>query len=252
VAVRGYNVADGCNDLDGSGGAGYRFALAANRNQRWEVAVGPMSNPGRDRAFLGLTTKRIEALADGIFAIAMTLLVLNLIGVTDDPGGKGLDDMLREDGTKFFNYALAFLLLAVFWIGHHRQFHHIVRSDERLLWINILILMFVALMPFSTALHGEFDDESLAGIIFAGNFLVITLLYLANWVYASRGYRLIDPDTDRELISRESRRCIVVAVASCIAMITSLYVPDWAMLSYLLIPFLLRVASRLHRVEAAA
>jgi len=207
-----------------------------------------MSKSSSDKTFLGLTTKRIEALADGIFAIAMTLLVLNLMNITDGAGAdKRLSDLLADDASAIFHYALAFVLLAALWISHHRQFHHIQRSDVRLIWINVFMLMFVALMPFSTSLLGDFKDDSLAGVFFAGNYLVITLLYLASWTYATHNYRLIDRDTDTEIISSESRRYMVVAVVSVIAIILSLFIPDWGMSAYFLIPILLRISSRWHK-----
>lgn len=195
-----------------------------------------------------LTTKRIEALADGIFAIAMTLLVLNLSDITDPAGmtDKKLVVLLIDDGQKFFNYALAFLLLSILWISHHRQFHQIKHSDPGLLWINIFILMFVVLMPFSTSLVGDFSNDPMAGVLFAGNYLVITLLYLANWNHATRDFRLIDSDTAPEIISQESKGHVLAAVVSIIVIVLSFFIPGWSLLAYLLLAIYPRIGARSH------
>ena len=107
-----------------------------------------------------LTTRRIEALADCIFAFAMTLLVLTLTLPDVMQTKLSLSQLLVAQWPKFFNYALSFLLLAVFWVIHHQQFHVIRRTDSRHVWINVGILMFVALMPFSTDVVGDYGGEN--------------------------------------------------------------------------------------------
>ena len=185
-----------------------------------------------------LTTRRIEALADGIFAIAMTLLALTLTLPDMMESKISLSQLLADQWPKFFNYVIGFLLLAIFWIVHHQQFHIIRRTDRRHVWINIGILMFVALMPFSTDVAGDYSDETLAGLVFNTNLMILGLLFLLNWVYACWHHRLIDHDLDRETIIRGVRRgCIIPAVAA-IAMIFSFFVPGWGLAVYMLIPII--------------
>jgi uncharacterized membrane protein len=188
-----------------------------------------------------LTTGRIEALTDGIFAFAMTLLVLNLSfpdSVTGLPDIK-LRDLLFNQAHRFFNYALSFILLAIFWIVHHQQFHQIKHTDSRLLWINIFILMFVALMPFSTDLIGDFSGQTTSQVFFATNLLILGLLFMANWAYATQGHRLIAPDLDRGVIARGIRRNAVAPAISVIVILLSFVVPEWSLLLYLLVPVVL-------------
>jgi len=83
-----------------------------------------MTASNSDESELGMTTHRIEALTDGIFAIAMTLLVLNL-ALPETGNGPELHKLLIGQTHKFFSYALSFLLLALYWVLHHRQFHFI-------------------------------------------------------------------------------------------------------------------------------
>ena len=188
-----------------------------------------------------LTTRRIESLSDAIFAFAMTLLVLNLV-IPDSSAGlstAGLNDLLLSQLHKFFNYALSFVLLAIFWIAHHQQFNYIQRSDSRLTWINIIILMFVALMPFTNDLAGDFSGKTTAEILFVGNILVLGLLFLVNWVYATRGSRLVDHDLDRALVSRGIRRNLVLPTVSIVALALSVFIPPWSLWVYLLVPVIL-------------
>ena len=188
-----------------------------------------------------LTTRRIESLSDAIFAFAMTLLVLNLV-IPDSSAGlstAGLNDLLLSQLHKFFNYALSFVLLAIFWIAHHQQFNYIQRSDSRLTWINIIILMFVALMPFTNDLAGDFSGKTTAEILFVGNILVLGLLFLVNWVYATRGSRLVDHDLDRALVSRGIRRNLVLPTVSIVALALSVFIPPWSLWVYLLVPVVL-------------
>ena len=123
------------------------------------------SNTGKK---IGLTTKRIEGLTDGVFAIAMTLLVLTL--EIPEPLAENTTGMLAKllisQRHKLFNYVLSFILLALFWIIHHRQFHLVKRTDHQHLWLNVFILMFVALIPFSTSLLGDYPRLQLTNIIF--------------------------------------------------------------------------------------
>lgn len=188
-----------------------------------------------------LTTGRIEALTDGIFAFAMTLLVLNLAlpDTVTELSAIRLQNLLIGQAHKFFNYALSFILLALFWVVHHQQFHQIKHSDSRLLWINIFVLMFVALMPFSTDLIGDFSGQTMAEVIFATNLLILGLLFTANWAYATRNHRLVDPDLDREIIVRGMRRNAVSPAISVIVIALSFIIPPWSLWLYLLVPVVL-------------
>src|SRR4030065_2930725 len=177
----------------------------------------PEKMSGKPRVVL--TTRRIEALADGIFAISMTLLVLTLTLPDMMDTKLSLSQLLAEQWPKFFNYALSFLLLAVFWMVHHQQFHVIRRTDRIHVWINIGILMFVALMPFSTDVVGDYSGETLAELVFSGNLMILGLLFLLNWWYGCRDQRLVDPDLDRETIIKGIRRSCVTPCIGAVSMV---------------------------------
>lgn len=188
-----------------------------------------------------LTTKRLEALTDGIFAFAMTLLVINLTfpdAVSGAPNASLVDLLLGQVG-KFFNYGLSFMLLAVFWIVHHQEFHAIKRVDSKLIWINIFLLMFVALVPFSTDVAGDFPGQIISQAFFAANLLILGLLFFLNWFYATRKHKLVDPDLSNEIIKRGTRRSIVTCSVSLLVFMTAFVIPSWCTIFYLLIPIIL-------------
>jgi len=190
-----------------------------------------------------LTTRRLEALTDGIFAIAMTLLVLGL-KIPDtlaDASNMQVDELLLGQAHKLFNYFLSFMLLAIFWIRHHSQFHRIRKLDSGLIWINIFILMFVALMPFTTDIAGDYSGSKLAEILFASNLLILGLLFWANWFYATRDHRLVDPDLDDREIIIGLRRGMVIPIVSLVVILFSFFIPQWSLWLYFSIPIALLV-----------
>lgn len=186
---------------------------------------------------LGLTTRRIESLTDGIFAIAMTLLVLSIR--LPGTSGETPEELIFGQAHVFFAYFLSFALLATFWIIHHQHYHLIQRTDRIHLWINIVILMFVVLMPFSASLAGDFPTDPLAKEFFDLNMLILGILFLMSWIYASRHRRLIGDDVSERTISKNIWRGMIIPSVSFLALILSIVVPDLSSWAYVLIPVLL-------------
>ena len=146
---------------------------------------------------IALSTNRLEALTDGVFAIAMTILVLGL----GEPMLKGSSmhqefAQLLDMWPKFTSYIVTFLMLGYMWSMHHWQFSFIKRSDCVLIWINILFLMFTSLLPFSTYLLGEYIGQQLPVLVYGGNFMACMLMCYIKWSYATGKYRLVDKDID--------------------------------------------------------
>ncbi len=142
-------------------------------------------------------TSRIEALSDGLFAIVMTLLVLELT-IPEIPkllAAEQLHLKLLELLPKFAAYVLSFLLLGTLWAYHHILFQHIRRVDGRVVWINILYLMFVAVMPFSTAILGEYSIFATSAVVLwgANGFLIMLMMNILLW-YVLKNKHLINKD----------------------------------------------------------
>jgi uncharacterized membrane protein len=152
----------------------------------------------RGIARVTLSPQRLEALTDAVFAIVMTLLVLELSipAIAEGSAHAGLWPRLIDMWPKFLSYGVTFLMLGFMWIFHHRQFSHIKRMDNVFAWINITALMFVALLPFSTSLLGEYIDEQVAVLIYGGNFIACTIARYIAWLYAAGNYRLVDRNID--------------------------------------------------------
>lgn len=185
------------------------------------------------------STDRVESLADGIFGFAMTLLVLNL----SLPGSAGstneiLSKLLLGQVRNFYTYILSFLLLGSLWATHHRQHHFIIRTDVVHVWLNIFLLMFVALVPFTTTLLSDFGNTALGEVIFALNLFILGLLFIFIWIHATRYHRLIDDDLDDAAIAGMTKRLLVLPAAPLAVLIVSPFLPSYASLLYVLMPIL--------------
>ncbi|MFK8907279.1 TMEM175 family protein [Streptomyces sp. YS-3] len=150
--------------------------------------------------FAGSSLERLSALSDGIFAVAMTLLVLDL-HVPEMPDGHGagplwsdgswaaerrLASQLGHLAPHMLVYLLGFLTLGMFWVGQQTQLTHLARGDRHLTWIHLAFLTAVALMPFSTALLAEYTAFRLALVVYWLHLLLLGMLLLASLRYAAR------------------------------------------------------------------
>lgn len=127
-----------------------------------------------------LSKHRIEALTDGIYAVAMTLLVIEL-KLPAHESIKTQADLINAVGhllPKFLAWVISFLVLALFWLGHHKLFHNVRQVDGRLLALNLVQLGLVSLMPFSSALSGEFGATLFSQISYSMNMSLLALLAL--------------------------------------------------------------------------
>ena len=150
-------------------------------------------------------TERLAAFSDGVFAIAITLLVLNinLPGHTPD-----LPRALRDLFPEYLSYAMSFLVIGVIWAQHHAVFGIIRRTDHVFILINILFLMWVAFLPFPAHVLGENlgkHGEQTAMILYAGTFLVGTVPFSLLWHYASWNGRLLRPDANKHFVAVTTR-----------------------------------------------
>jgi uncharacterized membrane protein len=154
-----------------------------------------------------VAANRLVTLTDGVFAIAMTILVLELgVPVADGVLADGeLGEMLLEMWPDFLIYGLSFLVLGMFWLMHHAIFDAVVQYDFPLQWLNIVFLMFAALLPFSTALFGEHGTTQVTSLVYGLNMLAVALSAWGMWSYAAAGHRLVRADLDPALIRGSSR-----------------------------------------------
>jgi uncharacterized membrane protein len=194
----------------------------------------------------GIFTKnRLEALSDGVFAIVMTILVLEISVplITGTPASTELRRRLLEMWPIFLAYGVSFLVLGVIWINHHFMFHHIRRADSRLVWINILMLMFVALVPFSTSLLGEYGETQTAVVVYGANILLCLIMGFTLWMYVTGKYRLVDRDIDPKLVKRTKIMFLISSLLFLLALGISFISPVASFCLYGLMALLSIVSS---------
>ena len=182
-----------------------------------------------------ITTHRVEALHDGVFAIVMTLLVFG-IHIPEAFNAHSLQAKMIELLPTFVTYILTFVTLGIYWVGLHNEFHYIKRSDRMLLWISLFFLMFVSILPFTTGLLGRYPNLQLPYILYGTNLIIIGIINYALWTYATRHHRLTEHTVSVGLIRWIKRRIVVAPVICVIAIGASFYNLHLSLACYLLVP----------------
>ena len=197
----------------------------------------------------GLTKGRIEALTDGVFAIVLTLLILDIKVPEIPPAKVGEDLMWRLFllWPKILGYVISFVILGVYWVGHHAVYHYIRRSDRVLLWANMFFLMAVAFVPFSAALFSAYARQPLAVRIYGYNQLGAALCLYAQWWHATRGRRLVDHDLPARVVRLASLRILTAPALYIFAIGFSTVQPIVSVLIYLLVPVFYILPGRIDR-----
>ncbi|MCK9151391.1 TMEM175 family protein [Methanobacterium alcaliphilum] len=188
------------------------------------------------RKYMYMGKNRIETLVDGIFAIAMTLLVLDLaVPHINGP----LNEFIVQNALyglvpSFISMVVSFVLLAMFWNIHHRIYSQIKSVNNTLLWINIIWLLFIVLVPFSASLNGEYGDFTISDLIFNVNMLGIALILLGN-IYIIKRDDVINEKVDVNRLASSEKATIIFILIAILAIVLSFIVPRWGNLVYLLI-----------------
>ncbi len=177
-------------------------------------------------------TARVEAFSDGIFAIAITLLVLNIRVPAPDLTGHGstlLPALLRL-WPAYLGYLISFFTIGIMWVNHHSMFVLIRRTDRYFLLISVFFLMCIAFLPFPTAVLAEYLPEPkgrrIAVALYSATFVLIAVAYNALWWYAVR-VRLLDENADREAVGTISRRYMLGPIAYAVSFALA-FVNAWA------------------------
>jgi len=198
---------------------------------------------------IGFGKGRIESLTDGIFAFGMTLLVLGAgYPFTINTLAKmSVHDILFNSIPDVVLYAISFLILATFWVSHHTQFHHIKYIDRKLLWLNIILLMFIAFIPFTSSIAGVFPKDPLAEIVFEIHLLITGLLFHLQWRYVTHKHYLVDSTLSPFIIKRGKEVTLIIPVFSCLGIFLALMNVPYSAAVYFFVPLLLYL--RLKRVQ---
>ena len=153
-------------------------------------------------------TTRVEAFSDGVFAIAITLLILE-IRVPEHAKDGELLHALLDLWPSYLAFAASFFTIGVMWMNHHRLFNLIGKTNQGLLAANGLLLFGISFVPFPTAVLAQFldrPDAQIAAVFYNGVFFFIAIAFQVFWRYASGQRRLIDDDADQESVDAITRQ----------------------------------------------
>jgi len=152
-------------------------------------------------------TGRLETFADGVMAIAITLLVLEIRVPAHQPGRLG--HALLDEWPSFAAYVTSFLTIGVIWVNHHRMFKLIERVTHSFLMLNVLFLMVVSFIPFPTALVADaikaHDGVRASTFVYGGTMVLLAIMFNLVWGYASAAHRLLVPGLDPEYVRQGTR-----------------------------------------------
>jgi uncharacterized membrane protein len=180
--------------------------------------------------------ERLIFFSDAVFAIAITLLALEIrLPDTDELlSNSQLSTQLAGMWHEYLAYILSFLVIGTFWVAHHRKYRYIQRYDNKLLFLNLLFLMVIAFIPFPSSIISKYSDRS-ATIFYALTMAIAGLLLAVNWWYASQSNRLIDPDLDNRIRKRQFIAPLITTAVFLFSITLAFLSADLSRISWLLI-----------------
>jgi uncharacterized membrane protein len=159
------------------------------------------------------TTARLETFSDGVIAIAITLLVLQ-IGIPAVGSDGDLGQALLDQWPSYAAFILSFVVIGIMWVSHHSMFERIALVDRRLLFLNLFLLMGIAWLPFPTALLAQYVDQGasnshLAAAMYSTTMMLIGVVFLLMWHHLSRHPDLLVPGIDEQMVRGAMHRSLV-------------------------------------------
>jgi uncharacterized membrane protein len=195
-------------------------------------------------------TARLEAFSDGVFAIAITLLVLDLAIPATKQSEQHLLDAIGDEWHGYLGYIVSFATVGALWLGHNAITDYLDRADTTLLRLNLLLLFFVSFIPFPTRLLSEYvateQAERVAVTFYGLTLLVAGALLSLVWRYALRA-RLVRPDAGDEEITLLTHRLSPGLVGYALLIVVGLFAPVAAVIGYLVIALFFLLPVRIRR-----
>jgi uncharacterized membrane protein len=188
-------------------------------------------------------TVRLEAYTDGVFAIAATLLVLDLTthSIGEVSSNAEMWEALAGMSELLFNFALSFVLLSLLWMVHVQQFEHIARADATLIWLNNARLLFVVLVPFATGLLTEYDAFYAGRMVMPVTFFFAILFGWVQWQWAIHRHDVMLPDLTKADAVAHGRASLSALIISATAVVLSPWIGSAGFLLFLLDGLLTRL-----------
>lgn len=188
-----------------------------------------------------LTTNRLEAFSDSVFAIVITLLFLDLRApeIPHDSSWQELWAEIYKLAPKFMSIVVSFTFVAIFWVAHHQFFHTLKQTTRALLWLNLVFLFLVCFVPFPAAIMTEYPNNKASVLFFgAAVFLTSVLLLALRW-YAWIQHREISAITREDEVRKALRRSYAIVIFYAAGIIVSFFYPIVAIVMYLITPLTL-------------
>jgi uncharacterized membrane protein len=187
---------------------------------------------------------RVEAFSDGVLAIVITLLVLDLRA----PAGHMLTQLLRQ-WPAYLAYLASFGYVGVIWVNHHQLFTRIAAVDSGLLWRNLALLLATSVLPFPTAVlgnafqYGNHADEVTAFVLYALVAAVMALTWLVLFHYLTTSQRLLEANTPSSFFAAERRRALLGLIAYLLAAVLALVLPVGSLIIVCVLPVFYGITS---------
>jgi uncharacterized membrane protein len=189
----------------------------------------PTGPTGRPAKSAGVSTSRLEAFSDGVIAVAITLLVLN-IDVPHVKSGETLAHALAHQWPSYAAYVTSFLTIGIIWLNHHAMIGRLREADHAILFLNLLLLMSIAVLPFATSLMASYlrepNGQHLAAVVYSGSFLVMAVFFasLNAHVLLVKYDKLTEPlslERRRQILARSITGVVPYAIATALAVLSS-------------------------------
>jgi uncharacterized membrane protein len=196
----------------------------------------------------GQSVERLAALSDGVFAVAMTLLVLDLRAPTVDAihSDRDLWHALLALSPRLLMYVMSFMTLGIFWVGQQTQLNHLQRSDRSLSWIHIAFLFFVTILPFATTLLAEFPEYRVALLAYWLNILFLGATLYVSWICAA-GTTLVKSDMPAHVSSAIKKRILIAQALYACGALLCVFNTYWSMAFIVAVQLNYAIAPRFRR-----
>lgn len=183
----------------------------------------------------GSSTERTGTLTDGVFAIVLTILIFNIKSPKAASEAELVQQLLAL-WPEFLSYTISFAILAIFWFGHQMVSRYIRRFDRVHIWLNLLFLMCIAFIPFSTSLLGGNGRYQIAIVFYGSNLFAAGLVRYLHWRYATSGYRLVDPRMNARYIRKVQNAFLLTPLLCLLTIGISFLSVTASLVLYALIP----------------
>lgn len=188
-------------------------------------------------------TNRIEAFSDGVLAIVITLMVLEIKipAIAEEAGNAEAISRLMPVLPKLLSYALSFVMIAIFWVSHHDLFHSIQKSTRSLLWFNNLWLFWICLLPFPTAFLGDHPKLTTAAVIFGVELFLCSLSFFGIRYYCYRQSLFMNTINHQRQVAALQKSALA-PLLYLLATALSFFSVVWAYGIFILVPLLFIVS----------